>query len=395
MTAVQPPAALARCELDGRSSRRLSREAAGRRRLDQRRLLRAVARASSTTSKGDETTWERGAAGTLAARRQLAAPSSTTASGSRWTRCATSTQLEELWASGKAPWKVWAMNAELLDAAARLPHRPYRLQGRLARALAERPRRAGPRATRWPPPTVPSLFDGRRGSTTRCRSRRWRRARSRPARARDAELRAGGRLPPGGAAAGARLLRASRSRPSTTNVMGTVNVLEAVRAHARPCGRSSSSPATSATRTGNGSGPIAKSTRSAATIPTRAARRCAEMVAASYGRVLLRRRRRIGRSRPLGPAMSSAAATGRRIGWSPISSARSPTGKAPRIRNPASVPPLAARARAAVRLSAACRALFAEAPAFADAWNFGPAADAVQSVGRRRSRRRDLGAGPV
>ena len=33
--------------------------------------------------------------------------SATTASGSRWTRCATRIDLEELWAGGKAPWKVW------------------------------------------------------------------------------------------------------------------------------------------------------------------------------------------------------------------------------------------------------------------------------------------------
>ena len=34
-------------------------------------------------------------------------PSATAASGSPWTRCATSGALEALWDSGEAPWKVW------------------------------------------------------------------------------------------------------------------------------------------------------------------------------------------------------------------------------------------------------------------------------------------------
>ena len=30
-----------------------------------------------------------------------------TGSGIRWTRCATGHYLEELWLTGRAPWKVW------------------------------------------------------------------------------------------------------------------------------------------------------------------------------------------------------------------------------------------------------------------------------------------------
>ena len=38
-------------------------------------------------------------------------PSATTASGSRWTRCAKSTQLEELWGVGKGPLEDWEVKS--------------------------------------------------------------------------------------------------------------------------------------------------------------------------------------------------------------------------------------------------------------------------------------------
>ena len=49
----------------------------------------------------------RAAASALAARRPAARLSATTASGSRWTRCATSTSSRSCGQSGKAPWKTW------------------------------------------------------------------------------------------------------------------------------------------------------------------------------------------------------------------------------------------------------------------------------------------------
>ncbi len=47
---------------------------------------------------GDDTIWEQEPLERLAARRPADGVRSTTASGSRWTRCATSIHLEELWA---------------------------------------------------------------------------------------------------------------------------------------------------------------------------------------------------------------------------------------------------------------------------------------------------------
>ena len=71
LTAVQPRAASA----PSRSRRRaavatLHGKAAGRRRLDQRRLLRPGAARCSTTSRGDETVWEQEPMQHLAQRRR-------------------------------------------------------------------------------------------------------------------------------------------------------------------------------------------------------------------------------------------------------------------------------------------------------------------------------------
>ena len=72
------------------------------------------------------------------------------------------------------------------------------------------------------------------------------------------------------------LVRRSFAEPRETyetNVMGTVNVLDAVRLHGRgACARSSTSPRTSATRTASGSGATARTSRWAATTRTRAPR---------------------------------------------------------------------------------------------------------------------------
>jgi len=56
--------------------------------------------------KDDGTIWEREPLARLAADDQLMAYEHE-AFGSRWTPCANRTYLEELWSSGKAPWKVW------------------------------------------------------------------------------------------------------------------------------------------------------------------------------------------------------------------------------------------------------------------------------------------------
>ena len=91
MTAVQPPGRFGALDLDGDTVIELPGKAAGRRRLDQRRLLRARRRRCSTTSTA---TRRSGSASRWSASPhdgQLQRLSSTTASGSRWTRCATRT----------------------------------------------------------------------------------------------------------------------------------------------------------------------------------------------------------------------------------------------------------------------------------------------------------------
>ena len=95
---------LRRDQLRGRSGHRVPGEADRRRRLDQRRLFRAVARGRAITSRATRPSGS-GSRWSGSRPRASLASISTTASGSRWTRCATKRHLEELWASGKAPWK--------------------------------------------------------------------------------------------------------------------------------------------------------------------------------------------------------------------------------------------------------------------------------------------------
>ena len=106
VTAVQPPGRFGALEIEGRPRARLPREA--------RRATAAGSTAASSCCRprsrdyidGDATVWEREPLERLAARRPAVGLRSTTASGSRWTRCATRTSFEELWDSGDAPWKV-------------------------------------------------------------------------------------------------------------------------------------------------------------------------------------------------------------------------------------------------------------------------------------------------
>ncbi len=89
-----------------RPGRGVHREAADRRRLDQRRLLRARAgrprlhrrRRPRPASASRSSAWPPTASWP---------PTSTRASGSAWTRCATSILLDRLWSEGNAPWKMW------------------------------------------------------------------------------------------------------------------------------------------------------------------------------------------------------------------------------------------------------------------------------------------------
>ena len=93
---------------DGRrAGDRVHREAAWRRRLDQRWLLRALATWREYLST---TTRWCGSASRWSAWRETAScrPTAMTASGSRWTRCRELLQLQALWDSGEAPWRSWA-----------------------------------------------------------------------------------------------------------------------------------------------------------------------------------------------------------------------------------------------------------------------------------------------
>jgi glucose-1-phosphate cytidylyltransferase len=56
----------------------------------------------------DQTIWEREPLERLSRRLVNWRHFSTTVSGNRWTRLRDKMHLEELWQSGKAPWKVWA-----------------------------------------------------------------------------------------------------------------------------------------------------------------------------------------------------------------------------------------------------------------------------------------------
>ena len=88
LTAVRPPARFGHLELDGDRGRRVLREAADRRGLDQRRVLRAASPGSSTTSTATRRSASASRSSKLAKDGQLMAYR-TTASGSAWTRCAT------------------------------------------------------------------------------------------------------------------------------------------------------------------------------------------------------------------------------------------------------------------------------------------------------------------
>ena len=124
--------------IDGDSVVELQREAARRRRLDQRRLLRALARGARlhrrrrrpSGSASRSSAWPRD--GQLSAFRHAGF----------WQPMDTLRDkrlLEELWAVGtRAVEDVGRRPPRLLARPARLRHRPHRLQGRLAGAVAGR-----------------------------------------------------------------------------------------------------------------------------------------------------------------------------------------------------------------------------------------------------------------
>ena len=186
-------------------------EAARRRRLDQRRLLRALARGRRATStatprSGSRSRWKR-----LAADGQLAAYQH----DGFWQPMDTLRDRNVMQAAvgvGQRPVEDVGVDPDVLAWPARAGHRPHRLQGRLAGALAAAAGGAGDRA-RDAAPTSPSLFElarvGEGVERASCSTSATRDA----VRAAFAGA-AGDRLPPGGATAGAPVLRRIRARPS-------------------------------------------------------------------------------------------------------------------------------------------------------------------------------------
>ena len=110
--------------------------------LDQRRLLRPLARGARLhrgrrTRSGSASRWSGSpprASSRAFLHRGFWQPMDTLRD---------KTLLEELWQSGKAPWKIVGHESRVLAGPARPRHRPHRLQGRLAVAVA-----AGARARR-------------------------------------------------------------------------------------------------------------------------------------------------------------------------------------------------------------------------------------------------------
>jgi CDP-glucose 4,6-dehydratase len=273
--------------------------------------------------------------------------------------------------AGKAPWKsgsdaaFWRRPPGAADGA-------HRLQGQLAGAVAAV---AGRQVT--------GLSRCRRRASRACSSwRAWRRhalggsatsATSPPAR-----VVAARRAPEVVFHLAAQpLVRASYAEPVetyATNVMGTVHLLEAVRAPRR-ARRWSTSPPTSATRTASGPGATAKTIPWAATTRTAAARlrrtgdrRLPAPPSSATGRAGI-------------PADLATARAGNVIGGGDWAAGPAGAGPDRRLRptapragaQPAGGAPLAARARAAARLPAAGAAPARAARGFSEAWNFGPA----------------------
>ena len=171
-------------------------------------------RCASTDIDGDETAWEAEPLDDARARRRADGLSRTTASGSRWTRCATRT-ISKICGhrAGAVEDVVMHVPIRLLARQARAGHRAHRLQGQLAGAVAAAAGRASDRVSRWPPTDALNLST-LRGSATSHRQSHAATSRDAAALARSvAALPARDRLSSGGAAAGARSLRAIRSGP--------------------------------------------------------------------------------------------------------------------------------------------------------------------------------------
>ena len=141
----------------GAAARALRRAGARRqpRSRASRRSRRATAAGSTAASsccrravldyiEGDDDGLGARAAGAARARAASSRPTSTAASGSRWTRCATRTSSRSCGRAARRRGRR-GDRAGVLGRQARPRHRPHRLQGQLAGAVAHVARRAGHR----------------------------------------------------------------------------------------------------------------------------------------------------------------------------------------------------------------------------------------------------------
>ncbi len=106
VTAVQPPGRYGALRLDGHARRRLHREAARRRRPHQRRLLRSLAARSRSDRRAMRPAGSTSRSTGLAKDGELMAY----VHSGFWQPMDTLRErnlLEELWQSGRAPWKRW------------------------------------------------------------------------------------------------------------------------------------------------------------------------------------------------------------------------------------------------------------------------------------------------
>ena len=298
----------------------------------------------------------------LARDGQLAVPTVTTASGSRWTRCATATSSRSS-GSGRGALAGLGMSAggdPRADAAPRVDPAsgaagaccsPATPDSR-ARWLALWLQSLGAQVTGFSPTS-----DRRRrctswrGSGRACRASR-RRARPRGGRRRGRGVRAGDRVSPRRAVARAALVRRA------TGDLRDERDGHGQRARRRAqngaaCASSSSSPPTSATRTASGSGAIARTSRWAGTIHIPAPRAARNWSRGAYRRSFfsdprlgarrLRPRRKRDRRRRLG----------RRTGCVPDIMRARARGRAGAGSQPGLDPAVAARAQPAERLPGA------------------------------------------
>ena len=266
--------------------------------------------------------------------------------------------LEELWAIGARAVEALVsvhQRRRVLARQARPPHRPHRLQGRVAGALAAPARRRGHRARarrRRRAEPLPARRPRSAWSTSRLVDLRDAAATAAAVRERATEV----VFHLAAQSLVRRQLSRSARRPSRPTSMGTAHLLDALRDLDDVC------VAVVVTtdkvyRNHEWPYPYREDDPLGGHDPYSASKAAAELVAASYRSAFLARRSS-RRSRLRAPATSSAAATGR--GSADSRRVRAwQGGSVLTIRRPAGDPSLAARARAARRLPAPGRAALA------------------------------------